>query len=70
MLRWFANLKVAHKLTLGFGLVLLLMSSTLAADVVASTEQTAVVNRLVHHLYPETIPERGQTGRLVEKNLY
>lgn len=49
---WFANLNVTHKLSLGFGLVLLLMSSTLAVDVLASTQQTAVVNRLVQHLYP------------------
>ena len=52
MLRWFSNLKIAHKLTLGFGLVLLLMLATLATDAVVSTEQTAVANHLVDHLYP------------------
>ena len=45
-------MKVAHKLVLGFGIVLLLFISTLATDVVASTRQTDVVDRLVHHLYP------------------
>ncbi|MBA2287824.1 MAG: diguanylate cyclase [Ktedonobacteraceae bacterium] len=52
MLSWFANLKIAHKLALGFGLVLLLMSSTLAVDVLASAQQSAVVAHLVYHLYP------------------
>ena len=52
MLRWFSNLKIAHKLTLGFGLVLLLMLGTLAIDMVASTAQTAEADRLVDHLYP------------------
>ncbi len=46
----FIAMKVAHKLALGFGIVLLLLLSTLAADVVASTQQSAVVDRLVHHL--------------------
>src|SRR5438132_2374684 len=59
MRRWFANLKVAHKLALGFGLVLLLMSSTLTVDVGASARQTAVVNRLVYHLYPARQVARG-----------
>ena len=45
-------MKVAHKLALGFGIVLLLMLSTLATDVLASTQQSAVADRLVHHLYP------------------
>ncbi len=52
MLRWFSNLKIAHKLILGFGLVLLLMLGTLATDAVVSTGQTAVANHLVNHLYP------------------
>ena len=52
MVQRFIKMKVAHKLTLGFGIVLLLMLSTLTADVVASTYQTTVVDRLVHHLYP------------------
>ncbi|MHB8597871.1 MAG: EAL domain-containing protein [Ktedonobacteraceae bacterium] len=52
MLQWLAHLKVAHKLIVGFGFVLLLMSSTLAASAFASTQQTAVVDRLIHHLYP------------------
>src|SRR5579864_3223885 len=52
MLRWFSNLKIAHKLILGFGLVLLLMLATLATDAVVSTGQTAVANHLVDHLYP------------------
>jgi methyl-accepting chemotaxis protein len=52
MLRWFSNLKIAHKLTVGFGLVLLLMLGTLATDVVVSTAQTAVADHLVDHLYP------------------
>ena len=45
-------MKGAHKLALGFGIVLLLMLGTLAADVFASTQQSAVADRLVHHLYP------------------
>src|SRR6266699_579878 len=52
MVQRFTNMKVAHKLTLGFGIVLLLMLGTLAADVFASTQQSAVADRLVHHLYP------------------
>src|SRR5438132_11479778 len=52
MLRWFSNLKIAHKLTLGFGLVLLLMLGTLATDVLASRQQTSVVDQLVDRLYP------------------
>src|ERR1700730_1314661 len=52
MLRWFSNLKIAHKLTLGFGLVLLLMLGTLATDAVVSTTQKAVADHLVDHLYP------------------
>jgi diguanylate cyclase (GGDEF)-like protein len=45
-------MKVAHKLALGFGIVLLLLLSTLATDVFASKQQSTVVDRLVHHLYP------------------
>ncbi len=52
MVQRFTQMKVAHKLALGFGIVLLLMLSTLAVDVVASTQQEAVVDHLVHHLYP------------------
>jgi len=51
MLRWFNNLKIASKLTLGFGLILLLMASTLVTDVFASRQQTNGVNQLVHRLY-------------------
>ncbi len=52
MLCWFSNLKIAHKLTLGFGLVLLLMTATLVTDVLASRQQTNVVDQLVDRLYP------------------
>ena len=52
MVQNFIHLKIAHKLTLGFGIVLLLLISALAADTFASTQQTAVADRLVHHLYP------------------
>ena len=52
MVQGFTDMKVAHKLALGFGIVLLLMLGTLAADVFASTRQAAVADRLVDHLYP------------------
>ena len=52
MLRWFSHLKIAHKLTLGFGLVLLLMTATLMTDVLASRQQTSVEVQLVNRLYP------------------
>ncbi len=52
MLRWFSNLKIAHKLLLGFGLVLVLMATTLVTDVLASRQQTSVVDQLVDRLYP------------------
>ncbi len=52
MVRWFSNLKIGLKLTLGFGLVLLLMLGTLATDVVVSTAQKAIADHLVDHLYP------------------
>jgi hypothetical protein len=52
MLRWFSQLKIARKLTLGFGLVLLLMTTTLVTDVLASRQQTSVEEQLVDRLYP------------------
>ena len=52
MLRWFSNLKIAYKLTLGFGLVLLLMTTTLVTDILASQQQASVVDQLVDRLYP------------------
>jgi CHASE3 domain sensor protein len=52
MVRWFSNLKIAHKLLLGFGLVLVLMATTLVTDVLASRQQTSVVDQLVDRLYP------------------
>src|SRR2546422_1818154 len=52
MVRWFSHLKIAHKLTLGFGLVLLLMTTTLVTDVLASRQQTNVEEHLVDRLYP------------------
>jgi CHASE3 domain sensor protein len=58
MFNWFAHLKIAHKLALGFGLVLLLMGGTLAADVTASTQQSALADRLVHHLFPARMAAR------------
>src|SRR5579859_4201270 len=51
MLRWFNNLKIAHKLTLGFGLILLLMIATQVIGVLASRQQTDGVHQLVHRLY-------------------
>jgi len=52
MLRWFANLKVAHKLAIGFGLVLLLLIGTLVTDVYVSDQQSAVGDHIIHHLIP------------------
>jgi len=53
MVQRFIQMKVAYKLTLGFGIVLLLMLSTLAVDVVASTQQSSLLEHIVHHLNPE-----------------
>ena len=46
MLRWFSHLKIAHKLTLGFGLVLLLMTTTLVTDDLAETVPGSVTSGL------------------------
>ena len=63
MLRWFANLKVAHKLALGFGLVLLLLIGTLVADVYVSAQQSTVADHIIHHLNPAVEAAHEQSIR-------
>ncbi|HVA88274.1 MAG TPA: methyl-accepting chemotaxis protein [Chloroflexota bacterium] len=53
-----ANLKITVKLMLGFGIVLLLMALTLGADITASSQQSSLSDRLVHHLFPARIAAR------------
>ena len=45
-------MKVAYKLALGFGLVLLLLIGTLVTDVSVSNQQAAVGDHIIHHLIP------------------
>ena len=52
MFGWFVNMKVAHKLTFGFGLIMLLLISTLVVDVSVSAQQSAIANHIVRHLNP------------------
>jgi methyl-accepting chemotaxis protein len=59
MIDWLVNLTIARKLAMGFGLVLVLMSGTLAADVVCSARQAALADRIVHHLAPARLNARN-----------
>jgi len=52
MVQRFIQMKVAHKLTLGFGIVLLLLIGTLVTDVSVSNQQSAVGDHITHHLIP------------------
>lgn len=56
---WFRNLTISRKLLLGFGLVLALMCGTLVADTMASSQQAALANRIVHHLDPARLNARN-----------
>ena len=52
MVQRVVQMKVAHKLTLGFGIVLLLLIGTLVTDVSVSNQQSAVGDHIIHHLIP------------------
>ncbi len=64
----FADLKVAHKLLLGFGLVFLLIASMLIVNVLASIQQDMLLRRLVVRLYParNTIEQVGMLIQAID----
>ncbi|MDQ2714898.1 MAG: hypothetical protein M3Z08_08330, partial [Chloroflexota bacterium] len=45
-------MKLTHQLGIGFGLMLLCMVLTLGANLAASSQQQAITQRLIYHLYP------------------
>jgi HAMP domain-containing protein len=55
MTRWFHDLAIARKMLLSFGLVVLVMCGTLAADTIASRRQATLTDRITQHLDPAEV---------------